>query len=229
RHKPEAWGRHRADYSTTIFGDPSGAAWGWRFEGHHLSVNVTVVDGGVSIAPLFLGANPARLAARPGSPFVTAPLDEEDVLGAAVALHVPGVRIAGAVPDDILTENASQLLELPPAEGTRVAEMDEPGRDLVARLIRTYLERLPPPEAREWWARIETSLGDVRVAYAGAPAPHAAAYYRVQGPHLLIEYDNTQNDANHIHTVLRDPERDFGDDALRRHRAEHAHEGTCTG
>lgn len=221
RYKPEGWGRHRADYSTTVFGEPGGPAWGWRFEGHHVSVNTSVVGGTVTVAPVFLGSNPARVPDRPG----LAPLLEEDTLACALVAAEPEVVVATDAPDDILTENAARLVELPPEEGRRVADMGAEGRAVSAALVELYLSRLPAPEAAAWRGLVEPTLGDVRVAYAGRPERGAPQYYRVQGPHLLVEYDNTQDRANHIHTVLRDPERDFGDDALRRHRAAHTHDG----
>ena len=80
-----------------------------------------------------------------------------------------------------------------------------------------------PPDAARWWHDIEPTVGDIRFAFAGTPAHRKPHYYRLAGPQLFVEYDNTQNEANHVHTVLRDPRNDFGDDALRRHRAEHEH------
>ncbi len=223
RHRPQRWGRHRADYSTTVFGSPAEPVWGWRFEGHHVSVNATAVDGVATVAPAFLGANPARLVPGDSLPPVVAPLESADVLGALLAREAPGAVLDGHVPDDILTANAARLDDLPPEEGARVADMGAGAAATAARLVQFHLGVLADDEAAAWWSRVEPSLGDVRFAYLGDTGRRGRRYYRLQGPHLLVEYDNTQNDANHVHTVLRDPGNDFGDDALRDHLARHPH------
>lgn len=223
--------RHHRDYSVTVFGDPSAdPAWGWRVEGHHLSVNVTLVDGEVAAAPLFLGANPAELLAPSGHP-ITRPLAaEEDLALALLAELTPDQRDAASqgdqAPDDILSQAAPRLDatdgSLPdPTAGLRLGALAGEAAALARRLVRLYVDRLTPEVAAAWWRRIEPAWGDVHLAIAGRPAHRQPHYYRLVGPSLLVEYDNTQNDANHVHTVVRDPERDFGDDLLRRHREAH--------
>jgi hypothetical protein len=217
-----ARGRHRFDYSVTVFGEPGADAWGWRFEGHHVSVNVTVVDGAVAAAPLFLGANPAEI------PGVTRPMAaEEDLALTLFGAMTPDQRDAAVLgdqaPDDILTRAAPRLDEgvLPERTGVRVGDLRGEAADLAHQLVRLYLDRLAADVAGAWWARIEPEVGDVHLAVAGQAGHRLPQYYRLLGPSLLVEYDNTQDGANHVHTVLRDPDGDFGDDLLRRHRHEH--------
>lgn len=222
--------RHRRDYSVTVFGDPvtdAASPWGWRFEGHHVSVNATVAGGDVALAPLFLGANPAEVLGPTGQP-ITRPLAaEEDVALRLVDALTPTQRdhafVSDAAPDDILTEAAPRLDEgnLPERAGVRVAALDREGRELAESLVRLYLDRLPADLAGAWWARLEPELGDVHLAFAGEAAHRRPHYYRLLGPSLLVEYDNTQDGANHVHTVVRDPSGDFGDDLLRAHRHDH--------
>jgi hypothetical protein len=221
--------RHRADYSVTVFDEPGSAAWGWRFEGHHVSINVTVVDGAVAATPLFLGANPAEVVSASGS-VVVRPLAGEEDLALALFGALSDDERADAVlgdvaPDDILTTNAPTLVELPDAAGVRFGDVGSDARSVAETLVQHYLDRLPEPEAEAWWARLVTpatgAFGDIRFAVAGELAHRRPQYYRLAGPDFFVEYDNTQNDANHVHTVLRDPSRDFGADLLRRHRAEH--------
>lgn len=228
--------RHRRDYSVTVFDEPHATdAWGWRFEGHHVSVNVTIVGGEVAGTPLFLGANPAEATTLTGHP-VTRPLGaEEDVALALLDALTPDERAAAQLgpdaPDDILTTNAAGLDDLDALladggadAGLRMADLADATAAGAARsLVDLYLDRLPADVAGPWHERIERTWGDVRFAVAGDPAHRRPHYYRLVGPDLLVEYDNTQNDANHVHTVLRDPEGDFGIDLLRRHRAEHHH------
>ncbi|HVF33280.1 MAG TPA: DUF3500 domain-containing protein [Acidimicrobiales bacterium] len=227
--------RHGRDYSVTVFGDPGGAGsggepWGWRFEGHHVSVNVTLVGDEITAVPLFLGANPAEVLTATGRP-VTRPLAAEEDLAIALVTGLSAAQrdralVDETAPDDILTEAVPRLdaTNLPPAGvGLRFAELSGGARDLAHDLVRLYLDRLPADVAAAWWERLEPDLGDVHLALAGRPAHRRPHYYRLLGPRLLVEYDNTQNGANHVHTVLRDPDDDFGDDLLRRHRHEHAH------
>ena len=213
--------RHRADYSVTVFDTPHETEpWGWRFEGHHVSINVTVAGGEIAPTPLFLGANPAEI------PDVTRPLAAEEDLALALiaALDVSATstaRMADDAPDDILTTNAPRLDDVAGLEGVRLAELTGEARTRAERLARLYVERLRTEDAAAWWRRIEPDVGDVRFAFAGTPQHRRPHYYRLAGQHLFVEYDNTQDGANHVHTVVRDPSDDFGDDLLRRHRSDH--------
>jgi len=223
RHRPERWGRHRADYATSVFGEPGDdAPWGWRFEGHHLSVNVTVVDGAVSSTPLFFGANPAEVVDASGP--VLQPLASEGELAVAmIDSLVPAQRTRARVyeiaPDDILSANAPRLgPELEPA-GLPRGRMTGASAKLFDALVDLYLDRLTEPVATAMRGRLASTRSDVHLAWGGATGPGAPFYYRLQGTSILIEYDNTQDGANHVHTVLRDPGGDFGEDLLRAHLA----------
>ena len=227
-----AFHRHRADYSVTVFDEPGTAAWGWRFEGHHVSVNVTVVDGAVSATPLFLGANPAEVLSASGTVVVRPLAGEEELALALFASLSEGERdealLGPDAPEDILTTNAPILEELPDVAGVRLGSLRGESLTTAETLVQHYLDRLPEPEAEAWWARLVApgdrghgAFGDIRFAFAGEAAHRRPQYYRLAGPGFFVEYDNTQNDANHVHTVLRDPARDFGTDLLRRHRADH--------
>jgi hypothetical protein len=205
-------GRHRNDYFVSIFGTRGAATWGWRFEGHHLSVNVSVVDGEVSDTPLFFGANPAAIG-------TVRPLAPEEDLGRSLARLVGAPAILNDVaPDDILTKDAPQLDGSVRPEGVALASLDGESSHTAGELVAVYLGRLPEDRRPSW-----SDLGDLHFAWAGGLEPGEGHYYRLQGPTFLVEYDNTQNNANHIHTVMRDSANDFGDDALRRHRAESHH------
>ena len=224
--------RHRADYSVTVFDEPGSSAWGWRFEGHHVSINVTVVDGAVAATPLFLGSNPAEVLSASGSVVVRPLAGEEDLAlalyGALTERERDEALLGRDAPEDILTTNAPTLDELPAVAGVRLGTLRGEPRAAAEVLVQHYLDRLAEPEAEAWWARLaaprgadDGGFGDIRFAVAGDLAHRRAHYYRLAGPGFFVEYDNTQNDANHVHTVLRDPGRDFGTDLLRRHRADH--------
>lgn len=211
RGTQRAWGRHRNEYHAIVFGMPGDDAWGWRIEGHHVSVTITVVDGTAADTPQFLGANPMSV---PGSYRLLA--DEQDLSFALVAAMADDERrsafVSGVAPDDILTTNAAHLDDvLPPDEGVVVGDLSAGARAVAGTLVGHYVARLPLP--------IDIDTDRVRVAFAGEAAPGRPFYYRLHGPGLFVEFDNTQDAANHVHTVVRDPARDFGDDLLRRHRA----------
>jgi hypothetical protein len=209
-------------YYTAIFGKPAAtAAWGWRFEGHHLSINVTELPGEAPVvAPMFVGANPARVLAGPNAGFRL--LAAEEDLGRELIRMLPASRRQSATIRDtafseILTGNDPKVQKLE-LEGLAAADMTATEKAQLRRLIELYVGRMTPASARDAMLRLDRAGFDkVRFAWAGGIEPGQAHYYRVHGPTVLIEYDDTQNNANHIHTVYRDLERDFGGDALRAH------------
>jgi hypothetical protein len=216
----EDWqrGRHSGDYWVNVFGDPAGAKpWSWRFEGHHLSVTMTVAKDDISPAPVFLGANPACVsyAGRP----VSRPLaPEEDLVRALLDAMGSAGRSAAVVairaPDDIHTSTNPRAREGIEPLGVPAARLGSGARAVLAQLVALYLDRLPAELA----AREAACAADAELYFAweGPLTPGARHYYRIQGDDLLIEYDTT-DDGNHAHTVLRRPRSDFGDDVLAAH------------
>jgi hypothetical protein len=215
-------GRHSGDYWVCVFGEPAGdQVWSWRFEGHHLSVSVTVVGEEVSPAPVFMGANPACVsyAGRP----VSRPLaPEEDIARELLDALGPSGRaiavVADRAPGDIRTSvrpDAGQPLQ---PLGISAARLGPTSAALLRQLVAVYLDRLPAELAAREAARI--TAGELHFAWEGPVQRDAQHYYRVQGDDLLIEYDNTQDDGNHAHTVLRRPRGDFGADVLAAHYRE---------
>ncbi|MGH3621147.1 MAG: DUF3500 domain-containing protein [Sciscionella sp.] len=218
-------GRHSDDYRVTVFGEPGGEAWSWRFEGHHLSVTATITGHTVVVAPVFLGANPATVSYAGTAVVRPLPL-EEDLARAVLSELTPPQRtvaiLSTTAPPDILTSTHPTIAEAHPLPvGIRHAAMGPTAQDLLARLIDLYLDRLTPAAAHDIRQRLQ--LEQSAFAWAGAPVPGAGHYYCIHTPTLLIEYDNTQHAANHAHTVLRFPGEDFGASLLAEHRAaEHA-------
>ena len=219
-------------YYFSIFGTPSRSApWGFRAEGHHLSLNFTLVrDTLIATTPAFFGANPAevRRGTRRG---LRALADEEDIGRELVLSLDEGQRaaalISAAAPSDIVTGNAARVDPLSPI-GIRVSGLRPEQTAILARLLEVYLGRMAEPLAARRRAALErTNFREVAFAWAGSTRRGEAHYYRIQGPSFLIEYDNTQNGANHIHTVWRDFDGDFGRDLLREHyrnaRPSHGH------
>ena len=216
----EQWrrGRHSNDYWVSVFGDPAGdAPWSWRFEGHHLSVTMTVAGDHVSPAPVFFGANPACVsyAGRP----VSRPLaPEEDLAQVLLDAMDPAERdlavVSGQAPGDIRSGTSSRAREGIEPLGVAAGQLGSGARAVLGELVTVYLDRLPAGLAARESARL--AGGELHFAWEGPVRSTARHYYRVQGDDLLIEYDTT-SDGNHAHTVLRRPRSDFGDDVLAEH------------
>lgn len=213
-------------YYTAVFGEPGQRApWAWRFEGHHLSVNVTHVDDQTQVvAPLFMGSNPARVQRGPkaGLRLLAA---EEDLARDLIRMLPKERRTRAILSDDafpdIITRNDPKVRSLG-MEGLAAGDMSQSEQTQLRKLLHVYSDRMTESAAREQLDRIERAGFDkLHFGWAGSIEPGKPHYYRVHGPTVLIEYDNTQNNANHIHSVWRDLERDFGGDLLRAHYQAH--------
>ncbi|MGQ0576728.1 MAG: DUF3500 domain-containing protein [Pseudonocardia sp.] len=267
-------GRDPGLYYLRVFGEPGAAApWGWRFGGHHVSLNNLVVGGAVvATTPCFLGADPAS-APLLGS--VQRPLaGPEDLARELVRSLDPGLAaravLLSRAPSDIVGGNRTRVADgdeviplagvwrgrfrdaaqqerlqamsdgidatagLDAADHRRIAltaapkglpgaALDAGQRELLHALLATYLDRVPDPLSPigrydPGTADGRLALDAVHLAWAGSTTPGEPHYYRLQGPRLLVEYDNTQRQVNHAHAAWRDPETDFGIDALAAHR-----------
>ncbi len=266
-----SWGRERGRdpgmYYLRVFGDPAtDQVWGWRFGGHHVSLNFLVVDGlVVASTPCFLGLDPAAVSVLGDVPL--RPLGTvEDLARDLVRSLSPGLRrdavLLEQAPSDLVGGNrprladGDEMLSLPlvwrgrftdpdlaarvdavsraaeeragvtPAGHSRLAitstpkgipgsALDQDQRAMLSALVRTYTGRVREAVAPA------LDVDTVHLAWAGSMAPGEPHYYRLQGPRFLAEWDNTQRDGNHAHSVWRDPQRDFGLDVLASHRATH--------
>lgn len=253
-------------YFVSVFGTPGDAVWGWRFEGHHVSLHFTISgDDVASVTPLFLGSNPAEVEhhGRDGrTRAIIRPCGEEEDLGRELLLSLDADRrrvavLHGVAPPDIVlmdlpavpdvrefeltpglagvgrgmlrvegmtqaTKDAVRFERARPA-GLSASAMDAGQRALLEALVDVYVDRLPDELAAVERAKLERAGMDaIHFAWAGSERRREGHYYRLQGPSFVVEYDNTQDGANHIHAVWRDPDADFGGDVLREHvRREH--------
>ena len=214
--------RHPEDYHFTVFGTPGDKkAWGWRFEGHHISLRFDVVNGETTASsPAFLGSNPAEVREGPqkGKRVLAA---EEDAGRALLEALTPEQRQIATVlpeaPNEMLTSNIAKADPLSPA-GVQASAMTPPQREKLMALIEVYTGVMAPDVAAERMARLrKAGLDKISFAWAGGAEKGKKHYYRIQGPTFLVEYDNAQNDGNHIHSVWRDFDGDFGRDLLREH------------
>ncbi len=223
-------------YYLRVFGEPGGAgSWSWRFGGHHVSLHHLVVEGAVAAStPCFLGANPASSPLLGPHPLrLLAGVEDlaRDLVRSLRSEQAERAVLTGAAPADIVSGNCPRVdlpigtgdTELTAApKGLPARELAPAQQDVLRTLLGAYLGRIPEELAEREAAKFAGErLGAVHFAWAGGTAPGQPHYYRLQGPRLLVEYDNTQNDANHVHSVWRDPEGDFGFDVLAHHRATH--------
>ena len=215
-------GRDSELYYVSLFGQPGATnAWGWRLEGHHLSLNFTIADGHVAAqSPSFFGSNPADVQEGPRQGLRV--LGAEEDLGrhfvkSLTTEQQATATISKTASADILTSNSRTALPLSPA-GLGFPELDTKQKVALQELVRFYADRFRAELAQSDLAKIERAGWDkVSFAWAGGLEKGQGHYYRVQGPTFVLEYDNTQNNANHIHTVWRDFMNDFGEDVLKKH------------
>jgi hypothetical protein len=222
------WYRDPELYYVTIFGDPSsGETWGWRFEGHHLSHNWTIVGGrAIATSPQFFGANPAEV--RSGKLRGTHPLAAEEDLARALARSFDRAQVKMAIvdavaPRDIVSAAARRAAMLED-RGIAYTSLHASQAEALRSLLEEHASAQAPALALERMKKVrDAGLDSVKFAWMGGLEKGQGHYYRIQGPSFLVEYDNTQNNANHIHTVWRDFAGDFGLDLLEEHYRQSRH------
>jgi hypothetical protein len=222
--------RDSSKYYFSIFGDPAkDSIWSWRLEGHHVSFNFSAQNNRlISGTPGFLGTNPAIVLSGPEKGKQV--LKDESELGFALlhsldSLQMQKTMMNTEAPGDIVTA-ASRKAMISDPKGILFSELNEGQQKIFLQLLSIYIHRYTHLFAMDMMHEIEDAgLNNLRFAWAGAKQsgignPH---YYRLQGPTIIIEYDNTQNNANHVHTIVRDLKNDFGGDELLEHYKESHH------
>jgi len=225
--KPEDHFRDPGKYFITLFGIPSATTiWGWRFEGHHIAFHFSANKKQlVAGTPSFLGSNPAIVLQGPQKDEQV--LKEETDRGFALLHALSAEELKKAVvdtaaPNEILTAASRKAMISNPA-GLRYSEMSPASKQLMLQLLTMYIHRYTKLFADDMLKKIQTAgLDNLWFTWAGYQTHELGhpCYYRIQGPTIIIEYDNSQNNANHIHTVIRDLTDDFGGDILLQHYRE---------
>lgn len=221
--------RDPENYALALFGLPGMAPWAWRFEGHHVSLTLTIVPGvGLGVTPHFLGANPfsGQVVPTEGGALARVLEEEADLafeivngLDSAALQHA---LIATDSPADIVCGPGRERTLRQP-EGLPLDAMPEALRRRAVALLEAFFGHLAPELAASVMQGVrESGLGGLRFAWAGATTPDRLHYYRLHGPTLILEYDRTEPD--HAHSVWHDPTNLFGEDHLRRHHLT-AHRG----
>ena len=222
--KPGWQRRHPGHFWVRVLGTPDHQTpWAWRVNGHHLAVHLTLVGDEVAGTPQFFGANPAVVPRGPQQGLRTLPLEEDlarDLLGLLDADQLAVAVTDPVAPHDIATRRdpVAEPAEVP--QGLGHGDMLPAGRRAFERLLRLYVDRLTPSLAdAAWQAMTGPDLPATTFAWAGPLERGTGHYYAVRAPTFLLEYDNVQDGANHIHTVWRDLRRDWGADLLAAHHA----------
>ncbi len=213
--------RNPQKYYFSVFGEPSDTGtWGYRVEGHHISQNYTVVNGKIADTPSFFGANPAEVREGPRKGLRVLAGEEDLARDLLEALTPEQKKIAivvdKAYPDILTMASRKAALEGQPS-GLSAAKMTKKQFDLLQTLLSDYAYNVPDQLAQVREEHIKKAGTNLFFAWAGAEERGSGHYYRIQSPTFLIEYDNTQNNANHIHSVWRDFNGDFGLDLLAMH------------
>jgi hypothetical protein len=217
------------NYYVAIAGNPQNeAVWGLKFEGHHLSINITAAGDLITMTPLFMGSDPAIVEATQYAGL--RPLSKEEdygfwLINALDDTQKAKATISEKVPGDIITSpDRPQWLE--EFKGIKGSELTEGQQKILHYLIEEYMGNLDHQKAEEYLAKLHArGMDSVYFAWIGSYEPMKAHYYVIHSPDFLIEYDNVGflDNANHIHSIFREKGNDFGEDILKKHRMEHKH------
>lgn len=216
------WDRDPHLYFFTIFGEPGGSdPWGWRAEGHHVSLHFSVWgDKVISVTPLFFGVNPAEVRKGPKQGLRILGASEDlalELMNSLDAGQRSKATIFEKAPADILTFSAARA-SLPYEQGLAASKMNGSQREMLLTLVTEYVSRVKDEVSDERIKYLQgEGLDGLHLAWGGDSKAGEPHYYRIHGGSFMIEYDNRQNGANHIHSVLRDVDNDFAVDVLRDH------------
>ncbi len=217
--------RDPENYAFLVFGTPGNDPWGWRVEGHHLSLHFSSIDNQVTYTPSFMGSNPGEVTAdvpQKGKRILRAEQDMAfELLHSLDAAQLAKANLGQKAPNEIFTSNARKA-SLAKMEGVPMGELNASQKAVFKGLIMAYLQRYHVTLKNQQWAELEKNgLDKIHFAWLGDQQPEIGTghghYYRIHGPTFLIEFDNTQNGGNHIHSVVRDLTSDFGEDLLQAH------------
>lgn len=221
QEKDDGERRNPEKYYFSVFGSPSeGGTWSYRVEGHHLSMHFIVVNGKVVATPFFFGTNPAEIREGPRKGLKVLAREEDrgrDLMAALTADQKKTAVVSQEAYKDILTAADRKAALKGQPNGLSASKMNAKQKQLLQALLEEYCSNLPDQAAQARRDQIKKAGSNMFFAWAGTEEKGKGHYYRIQAPSFLVEYDNTQNGANHVHSIWRDYEGDFGDDLLKAH------------
>jgi hypothetical protein len=208
-------------YYVSIFGEPSEkGTWGFRFEGHHVATNFTVVNGKIASSPNFFGANPAWVKDGPRTGLRALKREEDiarDLVMALTADQRKTAVVNATAPREITTSNVRKVMISGAPQGIKYSALTAAQKEIMDALVAEYATNFPPMIADFRMDQFRKTQSEAYFAWLGGVNPGEGHYYLLRTPAFLIEYDNTQNGNNHIHSVWRDFNGDFGQDLLGGH------------
>ncbi|MCH2132236.1 MAG: DUF3500 domain-containing protein [Phycisphaerales bacterium] len=211
-------------YEFAVFGTPGSGPWSWHYEGHHLSLNFTHVDGDTAVTPLFIGVAPFEIPSGPHQGMKV--LGEESEAGFALLRALDDEQRARAIianrpPGDVHTR-PGQPHRLASPKGLPLSEASPAQQELAMAIFREYVDILHGPMASAEMERVQAAgPGNIHFAWMGSTEVDKPHYFRLHGPTFILEYDCVGGDPNHVHVVWHDPDRNFGADLLQRHHEQH--------
>ncbi len=219
--QPNNNSRISENYFLAIYGIPKkDSVWGWKFSGHHVALNFTVIKDKIAFAPFFFGANPATVTSGMQKGLRVLKAEEDlgfELLNSLTQSQKQKAIFQSEAFSDIVTTNSAKATPLNPT-GIFAKDITLEQKTILNKLIAAYLSSMPPKLAKLRMNKIRSEdMDSLCFGWAGDTIPGKPHYYRIQGKTFLIEFDNTQNNANHIHTVWRDFNGDYGLDLLKEH------------
>lgn len=215
------WPRSNQRYWFSIYGSPEDNRVAWKFEGHHISINCLLIDHQIIITPLFWGANPANVKEGTNNGLrILSPIEDlaRQLILSFNKQQLLKVLIEDNAPRDLLTTNQREIFLKKPS-GIALNDMLLEQQKLFLKLINWYFNTTTKTLASSLLTNMKNSnSGSIYFAWAGGTSFGMPHYYCIQGSNMFIEYDCVQDNANHIHSVVRDSKKDFGDDILMQHR-----------
>jgi hypothetical protein len=217
------------NYFIALWGRPnSEEPWGLKFEGHHISINLSVVGDEISLTPLFLGTDPAEVTITKYSGLRVLSKEEDYgllLINSLNAEQKQTATLSQEVPKDIIT-NPSNKQRITEYQGIKASELTTNQKEILMMVIKEYINNLEHEESHKYLSKIEESgIDEVYFAWIGSYEIREPNYYIINGPDFIIEYDNVgfNNDGNHIHSIWREKDNDFGEDILKTHYLQHNH------
>ena len=219
--------RDPTKYYLAVYGNPHrDSLWAWSFEGHHVSLNFTVSPHKIAFAPAFWGSNPGIVPDGPEKGKIVLRKDHDwglELIQSLSPKQLKQTLVSSQTYGEILTSN-QEATEFIPNNGISYRQLNRGQKKQLNKIIYLHLDRMEKAVSQKARQMLEVeNWNNITFSWAGKIEKLKAHYYRIQGQSFLIEYDNSQDKANHIHVVWREFKGDFGKDLIREHYLKEVH------